>query len=187
MTHYCLVAIVGPRGPSPLGGGGTGVAVISYPVIVIGPNDNGTAATAATGTAATAATGTAATGTTPPGTTAGTDTAGIAPLGTMPGTTALMSLPQVEGGTPASVAVETTPPTAGVASVLANLLPLAGSTLTRQTTGAYVGDGLPPVPPRLASKIRQREFVEMGELLPEFWGAGREETGERREEPRTRR
>ena len=40
---------------------------------------------------------------------------------------------------------------------------------------------------RLVSKIRQREFVEMGELLPEFWGAGREETGERREEPRARR
>ena len=45
-------------------------------------------------------------------------------------------------------------------------------------------NGLPPVPPRLASKIFQREFIEMGELLPEFWGVGREETGERKEEPR---
>ena len=35
--------------------------------------------------------------------------------------------------------------------------------------GAYVGDGMPPVPAKLAAKVRRWEFVEMGELLPEFW------------------
>ena len=38
--------------------------------------------------------------------------------------------------------------------------------------GIYVGDGLPPVPAKLAAKILQWEFVEMQELLPEFWAEG---------------
>ena len=33
----------------------------------------------------------------------------------------------------------------------------------------HIGEGLPPVPARLAAKILRREFVEMHELLPEFW------------------
>ena len=36
-------------------------------------------------------------------------------------------------------------------------------------SGVYLGEGLPPVPDKLAAKIRRGEFVEMGELLPEFW------------------
>ena len=34
--------------------------------------------------------------------------------------------------------------------------------------GAYVGDGMPPVLAKLVLKIRRWEFIEMGELLPEF-------------------
>ncbi len=40
--------------------------------------------------------------------------------------------------------------------------------------GVYVGEGLPPVPTKLADKIRRWEFVEMGELLPEFWSGPKE-------------
>ena len=40
----------------------------------------------------------------------------------------------------------------------------------------YVGDGLPPVPARVAAKIGRWEFIEMYELLPEFWTQKGEET-----------
>ena len=36
-------------------------------------------------------------------------------------------------------------------------------------TGTYVSDGLPPVPAKIAAKIGRWEFIEMYELLPEFW------------------
>ena len=45
-------------------------------------------------------------------------------------------------------------------------------------TGAYVGDGMPPVPEKLVNKIRRWEFMEMGELLPEFWVGPKEVEGE---------
>ena len=32
-----------------------------------------------------------------------------------------------------------------------------------------MGDGLPPIPARIAVKIGRWEFIEMYELLPEFW------------------
>ena len=34
--------------------------------------------------------------------------------------------------------------------------------------GMFMGDGLSPVPAKLVAKIQQGDFVEMGELLPEF-------------------
>ena len=34
--------------------------------------------------------------------------------------------------------------------------------------GVYVGEGLPPVPLKVAKRIRAGEFVDMGELLPEL-------------------
>ena len=45
-----------------------------------------------------------------------------------------------------------------------------------QQAGMYVGDGLPPVPARVAAKIKRWEFIEMYELLPEFWTQKGEET-----------
>ena len=54
-------------------------------------------------------------------------------------------------------------------STLANLLPLAHPSLQRPAKGVYLGDGIPPVPEKIAAKIRKGEFIEMGELLPEFW------------------
>ena len=35
--------------------------------------------------------------------------------------------------------------------------------------GLYIGEDLPPVPPRLASKISKGEYMDMCDLLPEFW------------------
>ena len=35
--------------------------------------------------------------------------------------------------------------------------------------GTHIGEGLPPVPAKLVARILRHEFVEMHELLPEFW------------------
>ena len=37
--------------------------------------------------------------------------------------------------------------------------------------GFSLGEGLPPIPPRLVAKIRHGYFVEMHELLPDYWRA----------------
>ena len=34
-----------------------------------------------------------------------------------------------------------------------------------------MGEGLPPVPPKLVERIERGDFVEMCELIPEFWMA----------------
>ena len=61
-------------------------------------------------------------------------------------------------------------------SIATDPLPLpGGADVTVPMAGAYVGDGMPQVPAKLAAKIRRWEFVEMGELLPEFWAGPKEE------------
>ena len=50
-----------------------------------------------------------------------------------------------------------------------NLLPLPHHSLKSPADGIYLGEGVPPVPEKLTVKIRKGEFVEMGELLLEFW------------------
>jgi hypothetical protein len=56
------------------------------------------------------------------------------------------------------------------ASLLCNLLPSMGqSEVHSLAAGIYVGEGLLPVPAKLAEKIAKWEFVDMAELLPEFW------------------
>ena len=54
-------------------------------------------------------------------------------------------------------------------SLVANILPFASSVLDSPSQGVYVGEGLPPVPLKLAKKIQRSEFVEMAQMLPEFW------------------
>jgi len=41
--------------------------------------------------------------------------------------------------------------------------------------GICVGEGLPPVPEKLAARIRWGEFIEMCELIPEYWLAKEED------------
>ena len=65
--------------------------------------------------------------------------------------------------------------------------PSANAELAPVSEGVYVGDGLPPVPVKLAAKIRKGEFVEIGELLPEFWSSHREEDIEGKHEVKVRR
>ena len=49
-----------------------------------------------------------------------------------------------------------------------------------------MGEGLPPVPAKVAAKIRRGDFVDMAELLPEFWALPRDEDGGK-SEARSRR
>ena len=59
--------------------------------------------------------------------------------------------------------------------LMTNLLLQANTGLTSGVQGVYTGEGLPPVPAKLAAKIRCGTYVDMGELLPEFWATMREE------------
>ena len=47
-------------------------------------------------------------------------------------------------------------------------------------------NGIPSVLAKLAAKIRRGEFVEMGELLPDFWSGPKEEDMDSRREIKTR-
>ena len=66
----------------------------------------------------------------------------------------------------------------GVTATITNLLLYAGGLLTMPESGVYLGEGLPPVPDKLAAKIRKGEFVEMGELLVINKGGGQVKQGE---------
>lgn len=57
---------------------------------------------------------------------------------------------------------------ASTAATLTNLLLLSNMKGSNAVEGVYVGDGRPPIPAKLALKIQHWEFVDMGELLPEF-------------------
>ena len=56
--------------------------------------------------------------------------------------------------------------------------------------GTYVDDGLPPVPQRMVDRVHKGEYIEMGDMLPEFWVApreGKEATAQRLARNRGRR
>ena len=116
-----------------------------------------------------------------------------APLGTMPPLSAISGLPSL----PSSGSLSTvplcsghttlTPVTAASAPLgtlssadqLTNLLPWSLSAApTDRSCGVYVGEGLPPVPLKLADRIRRHEFIDMAEMLPEFWPMAKSEEGE---------
>ena len=58
-------------------------------------------------------------------------------------------------------------------SNMINLLPLAASRAPLPMAGVYIGESLPPVPTKLASKILRWEYIEMVEMLPEFWSGAK--------------
>ena len=90
----------------------------------------------------------------------------------MPLQQALAGLPSLEGSPLLSgrgADESSSESNAGTSSSLTNLLQFVGEDLELPLEGVYVGDGIPPVPEKLAAKIRWREFIELGELLPEFW------------------
>ncbi len=107
----------------------------------------------------------------------GTSALGMASGGrSMPGTSDL-GITSVEGSMPGTSAL-------GIASVGGSS---PGTWQSRvPTAGAYVGDGMPPVPAKLVNKIRRWEFIEMGELLPEFWVGPKKAEGDVGKEKRGR-
>ena len=88
-------------------------------------------------------------------------------LGTMPSATALAGIQQIPGGSTEHEATSattlmgggtapgsiSTPSGNSVAALMANLLPQANTGLASASQGVYVGEGLPPVPAKLAAKI----------------------------------
>ena len=45
----------------------------------------------------------------------------------------------------------------------------------------YVGEGLPPIPRSLVDKIVAWKFVEMSEMLPEYWALAKEDNDPKKE------
>ena len=119
-------------------------------------------------------------------------------LGTMPSLAALAGLPSLKDSStqldPTLLPDEgagkgtssTTPGMSGSSTSITNLLPFVGDSLKIRSEGVYIGDGIPPIPDKLATKIRRGEFVEMGELLPEFWSL-KAEDGEPNRDSKPRR
>ena len=58
---------------------------------------------------------------------------------------------------------------AEITPIVTNLLPLSSLGSKARSAGVYVGEGLPPVPEKLAAKIWAWKFVDMAEMLPECW------------------
>ena len=105
------------------------------------------------------------------------------PLGTMPATAALAGLPHTRDTPGTLILGEVAAP---LASNLLNMLPLACLQLQLPSAGTCIRDGMPPVPAKLAAKICRWEFIEMAELLPEFWNTpkGGDPRGRREESGR---
>ena len=88
-------------------------------------------------------------------------------LGTIPPAAALAGLTTADTPAPSGTDLGSRPISTAVNELLslgsaAALIPVVPG------AGAYVGDGMPPVPAKLVLKIRRWEFMEMGVLLPEF-------------------
>ncbi len=90
----------------------------------------------------------------------------------MPSREALEGLPVVEGSLPAG-----TKPTEA-AWIVSNHVNQMAPVIALPSDGVYVGDGLAPVPAKLAARIRRGEYINMGELLPEFWSNQAQRRGE---------
>ncbi len=100
-------------------------------------------------------------------------------LGVMPETELLGGIPQMEGPSTLVEPVRSELGESSVAATVTNLLPSAGAALSRSS-----GDGVPPVPAKLAVRICRGEYIDTGELLPEFWSSPTEDWGK---ETRSRR
>ena len=111
----------------------------------------------------------------------------LAGLPSLPtGGTPPMGDPGVPSGSTVTAVTPTANPQVG-SDQLTNLLPWSvPSPSGDRSGGSYVGEGLPPVPQKLADRIRRREFVDMAEMLPEFWPIAKAEENEEKK-PRIRR
>ena len=99
----------------------------------------------------------------------------IVELGMMPGEHLLGAIPCIDGGPPLTDLPGSTLRDTSVSAKLANLLPSAGPAQARPSGGVYMGEGISPVPAKLAERIRRGEYVEMEEMLPEIWSGQKDE------------
>ena len=92
--------------------------------------------------------------------------------------------PNVPSGSQPTVTLVTPSPDMLLSSnQLANLLPWSVPSLhVDRSGGSYVREGLPPAPQKLADRIRRREFIDMAEMLAEFWPIDHKGQGGRGEE-----
>lgn len=72
--------------------------------------------------------------------------------------------------------VRTVPPLT-LSAAIGPVAGVVGTTAAEKQASVYMGDGLPPVPGRLAERIKRWEFVEMHELLPELLASQKAEDG----------
>ena len=120
-------------------------------------------------------------------------------LGVMPPPASLVGLPSMTGRltAPTTDTLDTVtsvtsslaagPGPSGSVAQVANLLPWLLPEMTPDPQGGiYVGEGLPPVPLKLAVRIRRHEFVKMAEILPEFWPVAKPEESELKKGPSRR-
>ena len=56
-----------------------------------------------------------------------------------------------------------------------NFFLLSVNSALKRPKGMYMGEGVTPVSVKLAAKIRNRESVDMGKLLPEFWSGPKDD------------
>ena len=90
-------------------------------------------------------------------------------LGVLPPSTSIAWVPAFESSavTPAIPSLAASAASSGVPSVAS--LPAVSTVAAGFPVGSYLGEGLLPVPDKLAQKIVRLEYVEMRELMPETW------------------
>lgn len=67
-----------------------------------------------------------------------------------------------------------------IANMLSDMAPEGEATRPKAEStlkATFLGDGLPPIPARLAERICRWEYVDMSDLLPEFWPDQKAEEG----------
>ena len=67
-----------------------------------------------------------------------------------------------------------------LANMLSGLTPEGEATRPKAEftlKATFLGDGLPPIPAKLAERICRWEYIDMSDLLPEFWRDQKAEEG----------
>ena len=67
-----------------------------------------------------------------------------------------------------------------IANMLSDIAPEREATLPKAEStprATFLGDGLPPIPAKLMERLRRGEFINMSDLLPEFWPDQKAEEG----------
>ena len=93
-------------------------------------------------------------------------------LGSLPPSSAISWVPVFSANEGLSIPTMST--TSAAISVVPSITTLTSA--VGVSAGSYLGEGLMPVPEKLANKIIKLEFVEMQDLMPETWLLEEEES-----------